>query len=217
MVSPARVPTMGRVFMLKIRRSKVMEKREAIKNPEKVVFEGRVFEIINIEQPDGRVFEIARRAPGVRTIIDDPENGKLLLTKEFRSELNGYDYRLPGGKVFDTLGEYGDFLKLGEDIMPRAVEKSRAESLEEAGIEVGDVNFYKKSTLGATVEWDLYVFETSDWRAAESGQQLEAGEIVQADEFFTYEQVKEMILNGDMKEERIAMILLQWLSKKGVK
>ena len=28
------------------------------------------------------------------------------LSKEFRSELNGYDYRLPGGKVFDTLEEY---------------------------------------------------------------------------------------------------------------
>jgi 8-oxo-dGTP pyrophosphatase MutT (NUDIX family) len=50
------------------------------------------------------VFEIARRSPGVRLIICDKD--KILLSKEFRKELKGYDYRLPGGKVFDTLKEY---------------------------------------------------------------------------------------------------------------
>ncbi|MEI8091899.1 MAG: hypothetical protein WCG98_06930 [bacterium] len=31
-----------------------------------------------------------------------------MLTKEFRKELDDFDYRLPGGKVFDTLNEYNE-------------------------------------------------------------------------------------------------------------
>jgi len=50
------------------------------------------------------VFETARRAPGVRLII--VRDGQMLITREFRNELDDYDYRLPGGKVFDTLDEY---------------------------------------------------------------------------------------------------------------
>jgi len=38
--------------------------------------------------------------------LDDP--AKILLSREYRSELDRYDYRLPGGKVFDTLAEYHD-------------------------------------------------------------------------------------------------------------
>jgi len=40
----------------------------------------------------------------VRLIICDGD--KILLTKEYRSEVDTVDYRLPGGKVFDTLIEY---------------------------------------------------------------------------------------------------------------
>jgi hypothetical protein len=41
----------------------------------------------------------------VRIIIQNEEK-KILLTKEFRYELDAYDWRLPGGKVVDTLDEY---------------------------------------------------------------------------------------------------------------
>ena len=34
-----------------------------------IVFAGKIFEIEQAQQPDGRVFELARRAPGVRLII----------------------------------------------------------------------------------------------------------------------------------------------------
>ena len=69
---------------------------------------------IELPQTDGRTFELARRAPGVRVIIPDHRAaGKVLLTKEFRRELNGGTSRLPGGKVFDTLAEFETFRATG--------------------------------------------------------------------------------------------------------
>ena len=50
------------------------EKGPNMKNDEQIVFSGRLFEIVHIEQNDGRLFEIAQRAPGVRLIISDRAN-----------------------------------------------------------------------------------------------------------------------------------------------
>jgi len=178
---------------------------------EEIYASGKLFELVHVTQPDGRVFEIARRAPGVRVIIVDREARKVLLTKEFRHELNGYDYRLPGGKVFDSLAEYEAFRSSSQDIIQPAAKKAKAEAAEEAGIAVEDVRFYKKSTLGATVEWDLYVFETTQWHEHVDGQALEDGEQVEDVSWYDFDAVERMILAGDMQEERIALILLQWL------
>jgi hypothetical protein len=76
---------------------------------------------------------------------------------------------------------------------------------------VEDVAFFKKSTLGATVEWDLYVFEAIGWKDHEAGQALEAGEQVDDVAWFNFAEASQMILDGKMQEERIALILLQWL------
>lgn len=40
---------------------------------------------------------MVRRPPGIRALIVNEEN-QILLSKEFRYELNDWDYRLPGGK-----------------------------------------------------------------------------------------------------------------------
>jgi len=37
-----------------------------------------------------------------------------------------------------------------------------------------DLSLVGKSTLGATVQWDLYAFAATSWHKAEGGQQLEA-------------------------------------------
>src|SRR5689334_1808672 len=126
---------------------------------ESIYASGKMFELVHLPQQDGRVFEVARRAPGVRLIIADMQAKKLLFTKEFRRELGTHDYRLPGGKVFDTLTEFEEFRKSGKDILEPATAKAKAEAAEEAGMAVENVRLFKKSTLGATVEWDLYVFE----------------------------------------------------------
>lgn len=180
---------------------------------EEVAYVGRLFKIIHQEQPDGRNFEIARRPPGVRLIIADHAHHKILLTREFRQELQDWDYRLPGGKVFDSLEEYQAHYKSRGDILKAAYDKAKAEGREEAGIDIQELEFFKMSTLGATVEWDLYIFEATKWSKADS-QALEAGEIIETDHWFDYEEVEELILNGGMQEERIALTLLQWVKKQ---
>lgn len=179
---------------------------------ENIFAKGKLFELVHETQPDGRVFERARRAPGVRLLIADQQKRELLLTKEFRKELNDWDYRLPGGKVFDTLEEYETHRKSGDDILAAATKKAKAEAHEEAGIDVQNLQLFKKSTLGATVEWDLYVFEVMKWQKMEGGQNLEDGENIEADAWFSYDEVERMILRGDMKEDRIALITLQRLA-----
>jgi 8-oxo-dGTP pyrophosphatase MutT (NUDIX family) len=181
---------------------------------EEVIARGKLFELVQIHQPDGRVFEVARRAPGVRLIIANKDAGTVLLTKEYRHELNDWDYRLPGGKVFDSLDEYEAHRSGDNDMLQAATTKARGEGAEEAGIEVIDLTLFKKSTLGATVEWDLFVFEVTEWKQHEMGQQLETGEQIEADNWFTYKEVEQMIVSGKMQEERIALILLQWLKKR---
>lgn len=56
-------------------------------------FAGMMFGV----QHNDKGWERVVRAPGVRIILDDQNSGKILLTREFRHELDGYDYRLPGG------------------------------------------------------------------------------------------------------------------------
>jgi len=178
---------------------------------EEVFAKGKLFELVHLKQNDGRVFEVARRAPGVRLIIHDKDLGKILLTKEFRHELGEWDYRLPGGKVFDTLDEFEAFRVSGEDIIEVAKQKAIEEAQQEAGVEITSLELYKKSILGATVEWDLYIFEAFDWRLRVEGQELEVGEKIEADNWLTYDEARKMALGGAMQEERIALILMQWL------
>lgn len=179
---------------------------------ETVYARGKMFELVHAEQLDGRVFEIARRAPGVRLIVEDSD-GLVLLTKEYRQEIGDWDYRLPGGKVFDSLEEYDKFRQDSGDILTAAKRKAIAEAREEAGIDITELDFFKKSTLGATVEWDLFVFCVQKWTKSEGGQELEAGESIEADNWFTQDQVEKMILSGELHEERIALVLLQWMKK----
>ena len=190
-----------------------MNERVERQKKEVTAYVGRLFEIVEQEQPDGRSFEIARRAPGVRLIIASKDEQKVLLTREFRQELEAWDYRLPGGKVFDSLEEYEAHRQSGEDIVTAAYIKAKAEGREEAGVIIDELEFVKKSTLGATVEWDLYVLEATRWQAG-VGQALEEGETIEADNWFNYDEVENMILNGAMQEERIALALLQWLRKQ---
>lgn len=178
---------------------------------ESIFAKGRLFELVHREQSDGRIFEVARRAPGVRLIIQDDQE-RILLTKEYRQELESWDYRLPGGKVFDSLDEYEAHRNSNQDIVEAARQKAVAEGAEEAGVIVSELELFKKSILGATVEWDLYVFKANNWRTA-GGQSLEEGEQIEADNWFNYNQVEEIILNGGMQEERIALVLLQWIKK----
>lgn len=90
---------------------------------EKSVFNNGFFEFLETKEEFTVGEEIknvkrtmVRRPPGIRALIVNKEKKQILLSKEFRYELNNWDYRLPGGKVFDSLNDYKKSL-IQDDIM----------------------------------------------------------------------------------------------------
>lgn len=176
---------------------------------EEVLFESRIFEIVNQPMKIGKEikkWEFARRSPGTRLII--VKNKKLLLTKEFRSELKDYDYRLPGGKVFDTLKEYKEALEKKKDILKCATEAAKKECLEETGLKVKNIRYFQTAIAGATVVWDLFYFIVDDFE--ESSKKSEDGEVI-FPEWKTFEDAKKMCLENKIKEDRSVGVLLRFL------
>lgn len=130
---------------------------------EKIVFQGKMIEVVHetIIAPNGKeiTLERGRRAPGVRLIIKTPD-GKFLISKEERLK-TGTDYRLPGGRVFDSLVEYNDFLSTNpktEDTLKKAEQGAIREGMEEVGIKPVELEFFYLSKCGGSFDWDLYYF-----------------------------------------------------------
>lgn len=178
---------------------------------EKITHKGNIIEVVQKEVEIGgkiKTFEYARRSPGVRLIV--PQNNKIILTKEFRHELNAYDYRLPGGKVFDSLNEYNDALEQKANIEDSAKVAAIKEAAEEIGFHVKDLSLFHKSACGATVIWDLYYFVVNSFD--QTTQNLEEDEDITV-QLFDTEEVRAMCLDGRVSEERSALILLRFLNK----
>jgi len=116
---------------------------------------------------------------------------------------------LPGGKVFDTLVEFHEYMD-NSFLMKSAIEKAvTREAKEEIGITVQDMKHISTSACGATIIWDLHYYEVSDYMMGE--QELEDGEIITYD-FYDSETVRQRCLDGTIDEERSAIILLKYLS-----
>ncbi len=178
---------------------------------EKIVYQGKIVEVVQQDfqaGTDKKVFEWARRAPGTRLIIVSPEK-KILITKEYRAEAQGYDYRLPGGKVLDSLKEYNDFLADKKDMLAEAENAARREAREEVGLEIEGMRHLSTSKCGATMEWDLYYFLIEKF--SDLGRQhLEAGEDIHIG-WYTFEEVRDLCLTGKIQEDRSVGVLLRWL------
>lgn len=179
--------------------------------PREFVYRGRIIGVeVETKEVKGKnmTFEKAVRSPGVRIIPYKEE--KVLLTKEFRYELNDWDYRLAGGKVVDTLEEYlpirEDENKLNDAIYT-AVQR---EGKEELGLGINSMKLFKKSTCGATVEWDLYYFSTNDF--VENENNPDEGEQIEK-LWISKEEAIEMCKDGRISEERSAVVLLNFLSQ----
>jgi 8-oxo-dGTP pyrophosphatase MutT (NUDIX family) len=173
--------------------------------PEQVAFRGRVFEIVNRPMSgNGKtiLFENARRSPGVRLIVTHKD--KLLLIKEFRYELNAEDFRLPGGKVFDTLPEY-----LAATDIPSAVQgAAERECVEETGVRIAAPKLFHVSHAGAMVTWDLYYFVAE--LASEEVPTFGLGENITV-LWKTFEEAKELCITGQISEDRTVGVLLRFL------
>jgi 8-oxo-dGTP pyrophosphatase MutT (NUDIX family) len=171
-----------------------------------VVFSGRVGEVLHTTQPDGRVFERYRRPPGTRLVIVTPDK-KIIMTREHRQETGGVDLRLPGGKVRDTLEEFHKLIENGADIVTASKEAAIKEGSEEVGVTINSLELLTKATAGATVEWDLYYFITSDYKEKVEGQELGTGEQIERVELDPSE-IRQAISNGEMQEWRSVGVLL---------
>ena len=180
--------------------------------PEEIVYQGKIIEVVRQPMKIGGkelFFEYARRSPGTRLIITSPDN-KLLLTKEYRFELEDWDFRLPGGKVFNKLADYNKFLASDHDILEKAKKAATNEAIEEVGIIIDAIKHYSTSKCGATVIWDLFYFVVTEYTECPDGQRLEAGENIELI-WLDPPQVKEICLNGKMREERSVAVLLRYL------
>ena len=192
---------------------KTSKEEEAHK--EEIRYKGKLFEVVSEPvEIEGKMvqFEKVRRSPGVRLIMQDGQ-GNILLTREYRRELGKFDYRLPGGKVFDSLDEWNEFKQHNGDIIEKSKQAARKEAKEETGFIPDAMEYYSTSKLGATVEWDLHYFIASVNRSQQAIQELEAGEDIEA-VWFGEEEVKKLILGSiGFSEERSAAILMRFFNQ----
>jgi 8-oxo-dGTP pyrophosphatase MutT (NUDIX family) len=181
---------------------------------EKVVYQGKMIEIVHeTVSSNGKelVLEKGRRAPGVRLIIETPD-GEFLISKEERHNI-GLDYRLPGGKVFDSLVEYNSFLsgkQSADEILNKAKEAAMREGMEEAGIEPLEMELFYVSRCGGSFDWDLYYFVVKKYN--EVGQHLEEHEKIEMIKV-SGDKLKELALSNKMNEDRSVAVILKYLNK----
>ena len=182
-------------------------------------YHGKVFRIVNqlVKMNDGEnvIFEYAERSPGVRILVTNEE--KVLLTKEWRAELSDWDYRLPGGKVFESITDYLDFKnKCDLDINKQCLLAARRELKEETelNIELSAFTKFYISKAGATVNWDLHYFLVRI-----PIQDIKRKEIVtdEGEQTITYwksfEEVEKLCIEEKIKEDRTVAVLLKYLLK----
>lgn len=191
------------------------ENKEDAVSKEEIRYKGRLFEVVTEPvEIEGKTFEFekVRRSPGVRLIIGDGQ-GNILLTREFRRELSKFDYRLPGGKVFDSLDEFNEFRRGKGDIIEKAKQAALKEAKEETGFVPDALEHHSTSQLGATVEWDLHYFVASVDRSQQGVQELETGENIEV-AWFREEEIKKLILEPDkFSEERSVATLMRFLHR----
>ncbi len=176
---------------------------------EEIVFQWKIIEVVQqtVKVEDKELLrEIAKRSPGVRLIICDGD--KILITNEFRKEVNTDDYRLPGGKVFDTLKEYNEHKN---DIEKYALLWVKRECEEETWLIPEDISLYHISKVWATMERDLYYYVITKFSYHEKGQQLELWENITV-EWKTKEEILTIIKNWWMYEDRSVWVLMRYLS-----
>lgn len=181
-----------------------------------VVFSGRLIQIVR--QPmllaNGRelVFETAERSPGVRTIVWTGHS--VLLNREWRHESEKWDYRLPGGKVFDDLKTYNASRSDPDEILRLSKRAATRELAEETGLSADhqSLELIAKSVCGATIEWDLYYYLLRlDGEAPICPPGVtEEGECISA-AYHTVSDIVRFFLSGEICEDRSAAVLIRFL------
>ncbi len=176
---------------------------------ESVVFTGKIHAVLQKQVTKNGItqtYERVVRPPGVRLIIT--KGDQILLSREYREELQAYDYRLPGGKVYDTYGAYADALAVGMDMTASAADAALREAREEVGLVIHDPKLLAISRAGATITWDLYYFHVTSM--TEIAKETHEHEQI-ATHWCSFDEASELALTGNMQEDRSASQLLQFI------
>lgn len=186
---------------------------------EKSVFNNGFFEFLETENEfiiNGTQKNIkqrmVRRPPGIRALIIDKKANKILLSKEFRYDLNDWDYRLPGGKVFDSLDDYKKSI-INNDVLEHVEKTVPKEVLEEIGLIITNPKLIKVSHNGSGVIWDLYYYEITEYEVSNNGAQLEENEIIDGFVWKSYDEVIQLCTNQEIHEDRTVAVLLTYILK----
>lgn len=155
--------------------------------------------------------EVVRRPPGVRALV--VQSSKLLLTYEYRYELDSWDYRLPGGKVFDTNISYCSETP-STPIMDNVINALKRELREEANIEIQNYSLLNVSHCGLTVEWDLYYFLVDQFSCCiNKSIQKSEYEYIQ-NSWVDFSTALDLCLSGAVSESRSAYEIIRFILKR---
>jgi 8-oxo-dGTP pyrophosphatase MutT (NUDIX family)/dephospho-CoA kinase len=193
-----------------------LESKRVLAEP--VLYAGGTFEILRQDIEVRKAgysqvvgVEVARRSPGVRVLMAD--SGRVMVIREYRVEHGGWDYRLPGGKVYDKLERFRASIADGRDMTEEARIAAAKELEEEAGLVADELKLIGISSAGASVIWDLYYFHCPRWRFG-STRVAESDEIIYA-EWVSSERLIEMCYSGEVREDRTASVVLRFFLNKG--
>ena len=201
----------------KIVRAREAHERKMIPNGDpKILYEAHLGALVGfpmlIDQGEGyieKTLERFVRPPGTRIIA--VRDSTVYLQKEYRSETKSFDWRLPGGKVVDSFEEYRGYI--GKEMSSEAIIAAALRELrEEAQLEAVLGTIFKKSSCGASVEWDLYyviVYETKEVEYSHNeGEEIEEGKWVD------FETLLAMCTKGEIGEDRTVSALYQFIQSR---
>lgn len=139
-----------------------------------------------------KTFEYVWRKDGTRTIAINEKN-EILLTKEYRFELQGEDWRIPGGRLNDE----------SEPI----IEAASREFREETGYAAKNWQFLWSSTPDSTVRYQRHFLLATDLTEGETSHDLGEESIVV--HWIPFEKAVGMAINNEIKEEISALSIIR--------
>jgi 8-oxo-dGTP pyrophosphatase MutT (NUDIX family) len=159
----------------------------------RVMFVGKHFRILHedVESEPGQTvtFEYVERTDGARIIAVD--DGKVLLTREYRHELSDYDWRLPGGRL---------------NADEAASDAAKRELAEETGVRAEQWRFLWSTTPDSTVRYQRHFFLAERISTGEPNR--DPGERLSV-HWVELPDACELALSGAMREEISALSLLR--------